>query len=156
MFSGSIDIGSLIKQRTFYRLIIGLALLFMWACQPHPVLSFEASSVKTKEDLIDDILTDLGRVYFVDLDKRGRTYDVLIKDFSSDDDETYAIVEELDRFWIIILPKQLKKNIGVEEVCACRDFDLSKVRKDLVDITRTHGLRMRFTVPKVWPKGERR
>jgi len=112
-----------------------------------------ASLLKTKDDFINDILSQLKGSYFVDPLLAGKTFRVDIKDFSLADDETYAIVEGLDDFWIIVLPAETKKIYGTDqELCVCRSHKVKFVRKELVEVTRQNSLVRQFTVPKEWPK----
>jgi len=70
----------------------------------------------------------------------------MIKDFSFGDKETYAIVVEDERFWVIYLPTRMEKYEPRGTAC-CKDFPLKKVRKELVSITRAKALKRQFTVP---------
>lgn len=145
MCSDSIVISRLFRKNSF--VVIVLLLVCIW--RPRTGLALDTGTAVKKEELISAILADLARVYFVDVDKRGKTYNVLVKNFTPDDDETYVIIEELNRFWIIFLPNKLKKTIGIEEVCACADFELSKVRKELVTVTREMAVKAQFKVQDV-------
>jgi hypothetical protein len=108
-----------------------------------------ASLPKTKDDFINDILSQLKGSYSGDPLLAGKTFRVDIKDFSLDDEETYALVEGLDDFWIIVLPMKWKKLYGTDqELCVCRSHKLQFVRKELVRATLTNSVVRQFTVPK--------
>jgi hypothetical protein len=100
-----------------------------------------------KARLLEEIIKQFQRDHYVDPTKRGKTYQVLIKDFAIEDEQTYAIEDQLDRFWIITLPRRLDKDAGVEDVCVCQDFPVSEVRPDLVAMTLEKGIWKQFTVP---------
>lgn len=70
---------------------------------------------------------------------------VLIKDFSLGDKETYAIIGELNYFFVISIPEKKKRPICG---AACSNvFQLDKAKEVLVAATITHGVRREFVIP---------
>ncbi|MGH7404255.1 MAG: hypothetical protein ACREJA_00045 [Candidatus Methylomirabilales bacterium] len=135
--------------RKIFPLVISFGVLVGGALTSPPRLAPMGSNRDFKEALIERMLTSLGDLYSTNLKLRGKTFDVVIRDFSpEDDEETYAIIDELERFWVINLPGKTKwKTLGVEGICVCKELSLRKVREDLVSATRNNGLRRQFTVP---------
>jgi hypothetical protein len=108
-----------------------LSLAATLACQWITGIAECAGLPKTKDDFINDILSQLKGSYSVDPLLAGQTFRVDIKDFSPTDDETYAVVERLDDFWIIVLPAERKKIYGTDqELCVCRSHKVKFVRKE--------------------------
>jgi hypothetical protein len=98
-------------------------------------------------------LDSLGDWAYSDPLIRGKTFEVLIKDFSLQDEETYAIVEERDDFWVISLPAERKELFGTDDICVCRVLSLRKVTRDVVNNTRNNAIVRKFTVPNSVPPG---
>lgn len=136
----------MIKSRLLLAVISG-SLFLIWACQQVSETALYASS-KTKADFISDILVQLANSYSVDPLVTGKTFTVIIKDFNLEDAETYALVEGIGEFWIVVLPAERKKIYGTDqELCVCRSYPVARVTKDVVEMTRKMGFVRQFTVP---------
>jgi hypothetical protein len=98
-----------------------------------------------KEEIIRGILNDFKLEFYFDPKTRGKTYEAIIKDFSREDERTYAVIDALNSFLVISIPD--KKRYPVCGGACSKIFRLNKVREDLVTATRTQGLRRKFTVP---------
>ena len=125
---------------------VPLLLLSMLTLVLFSATTLAGEAENSKETIIRGILADFQLEHFADPKLRGKTFDVVIKDFSPDDDETYVIIDKLREFYVISIADKRRS-----PVCgsACSNvFRLSKVRNDLVTLTRAKGLLRRFTVPK--------
>jgi len=87
----------------------------------------------------------------------GKRIKITIKDFSLEDEDTYAIIEAgakgvegPDDWWIIVLPATRKKIHGPysNTLCVCRGYSLNSARKDLLAETREKGIVKWITVPQ--------
>lgn len=137
---------SLLGRNTMYALVVSLCLASLLVVL---IPNANANSViqeKAKEIVIQDILKKLAALYYVFAQDRGKTFAVIIKDFSLEDEKTFAVVDD-KAFWVIILPARMKKDLGEESVGIGQEFALKKVRKDLIALTRAKGLKRQFTVP---------
>ncbi len=113
-----------------------------------PSAEFPRSAVPpTKDVVIADVLYQLEGLYSLDPKRTGKTLTVVIKDFSLEDDETYAIVEEHKDFWIITLPVRWNTLHGYYGVCVCISHKTKLVRKELVSTTIEEGTVLYFNVP---------
>lgn len=129
---------------------ISIAFLLIFACQSDSALnSAGTSALSTKEDYINEILSQLGKLYYSNPMVRGKQFEVLIRDFSLNDDETYAIVDALDNFWLINLPVGRKKTFGTEGISVWKSFSIDNVEKTAIDETRKKAIKRQFTVPGV-------
>lgn len=101
----------------------------------------------TKGEIIARIMQQLENTYSIDPKLTGRTLTAVIKDFSLDDEETYAIVEEMEKFWIITLPVRWDTLHGYYGTHVGPSHKVELVRKELVSLTREQGIIFYFTVP---------
>ncbi len=128
-----------------YRLLSIVLLLTSWALAV-PTLGAQADEAESaKEEIIRGILIDFQHEHYVDPNKCGRIYSVVIKDFCPDDKKTYAIIDQLQEFFVISIPAK-KKSPACGKACSSIHWQ-RKVRKDLVALTRAKGLKRHFTVP---------
>ena len=97
--------------------------------------------------MLRQTVEEFQRLFYNDRNKRGKTFAVIIKDFGVDDEETYAIVDQTSRFYMISLWAYESRDQGVERVCVCSESSIGKVREELVAQTRSKGIRRQFTVP---------
>jgi len=111
----------------------------------------------SKNHYINNIVDELTDTYSRDRIIAGKRIKITIKDFSLEDEDTYAIVEAgakgvegPDRWWIIDLPVARKKIHGPysNTLCVCRSYPLDRARKDLLAETREKGIVKRITVPQ--------
>lgn len=100
-----------------------------------------------KDVMLRQTVEEFQRLFYNDPNKRGKTFDVIIKDFGVDDEETYAIVDQISRFYMISLWAYESKDQGVERVCVCSESSIGRVREDLIAQTRSKGIPRQFTVP---------
>lgn len=100
----------------------------------------------TKDEVLADILYQFEVGYSIDPKMVGKTLTVVIKDFSLEDEETYAIVEEDKDFWIITLPVKWHQLHGYYGAYVGVSHKANLVRKELVSTTREHGTIFYFTV----------
>lgn len=98
-----------------------------------------------KEEIIRGILIDLQLEFYVNPSLRGKSFEAVIKDFSPDDEQTYAIIDELNSFFVISISDK-KKNPVCGTACS-KVLKLNKVKKGLVALTRERALQRQFTVP---------
>jgi hypothetical protein len=71
----------------------------------------------TKDEVLTRALYQFEVGHSIDPKTVGKTLTVVIKDFSLEDEETYAIVEEDKEFWIITLPARWHQLHGYYGVC---------------------------------------
>jgi len=93
----------------------------------------------TKDDVLARALYQFEVGYSIDPKLVGKTLTIVIKDFSLEDEETYAIVEEEKEFWIITLPRRWNELHGYYGVFVGRSHKVNLVRKELVSVTREQG-----------------
>ena len=113
--------------------------------------SLAATPEAAKEPLITSILKQFVRVYSLDRNSKGRTFTVVLKRFEVDDEQTYAIIEEDETFWVIALPALAKRNVGVAEPLVGQEFPLGKVRPELIAQVRENPVIRQFVVPSSPP-----
>jgi len=99
-----------------------------------------------KEETIRGILSDLQLMYYANPKYRGKTFEVVIKDFKPGEKETYVIIDQLKRFFVMNLQDEKEKYKLCGFACS-QDFPLGKVKKNLVTDTRTNGLSRQFRIP---------
>jgi len=99
-----------------------------------------------KDEVLADVLYQFEAEYSIDPKMVGKILTVIIKDFSLEDEETYAIVEEEKEFFIITLPVRWNQLHGYYGACVCRSHKTKLVRKELVSMTREQGTVFYFTV----------
>jgi hypothetical protein len=109
-------------------------------------LAFASEPEGTKDEIIRGILSDFQQEFFINPRLRGKTFEVVIKDFSVDDAKTYALIDALSSFFVISIPDK-RDNPVCGSACSKR-HRLGKVRKELIAITRAKGLKRQFTVPQ--------
>lgn len=106
---------------------------------------------------MNDIVDELRSFYAHNPIIAGKQIKITIKDFSLQDEATYAIVEAGDKnvegpdnFWITDLPEGRKKFHGpyINVLCVCRSYAFERLSKDFVAGLRKNGIVKTITVPK--------
>lgn len=125
-------------------LLISLTLVATYACNLQVGVAAEVSASKAKATIVNEIVMQLEHWYASDPSFQGRTITVIIKDFSLNDEETYAIIEDINAFWIVSLPAERRKLFGTEDVCVCRALNFDKVERTLAEDIRRNGIVRKF------------